>query len=798
MSAVKAFPVPSLIQGISQQSAQSVGQASAKNQENCINDLLLGSRARNGSTVRADWSGSRSGSFFHRIERSPTEDYLVVVMDGSLEIINLASGVKSTITGDIDSYLNVTGTPEDSFVAATIEDTTFLANKETIPAMASTTSTARENWAICHFKALNYYEKYTLNLVCDGITYTCSYQTVDGRDWTQEIQLKTEWVGGKFKEAIDSVIIPALDADGKTGFTVEQRGSALLIDGGTHPFSIYCTDGHSEQSFIAINDRVEKISDLPKYAWEGFQVAIGIEDEYISAADYWVEFKGDYQDGSWEEIVKPGTKTSLDATTMPHKLVNTGLDAFTVEAATWGDRLAGDGLLTAKDPHFVGRAIKDLQFVSTRLAIITEGSYDFSRDKNAYVFFPDTVQTILDTAPIGSTIANGKVTLVSKSVVMAERLQLWANKIQTHIDTSGEPLKEKSISNDKITSYEYDGEVHPLPVGMTSLVFGTSRGLWCSVTEVIFRPGGTPIGEIRINSHCPKLIPGTLKDMQAGDASSMLLVRSSGDDIGLFLYQWYNSGEQRVQSAWNQWTFPNVTKVVWAGMCGSKVYLLLDWASTYSLEVVETEYEGDETGQTPLRSDHRVDESKVTSEGSGYRVLTLPYGVASAQRSNFVAYERVTDAGTGEQRGRLLDLEWQSDTVVHVKSDIALVRFNFGAKVIARRDPHRLYISDPKRGTMLMESVKVADLTVSHNNAGYYRLEVTAGGSVVSDDEFLPREPFDPQDINNQIAIEESGEERFRIGYDTEEFTMSLVNDTILPSSWEALKYHYIPTVRTS
>ena len=129
-----------MIQGISQQSEITRPGSSASDQQNNVNDTTLGSRARNGTKLIQDYTGSISGSFTHRIQRSEEEDYLVIITPAEdLIVINLYDGTECTVTGDISDYLAHLGTTKDTFIAATVEDTTFIGNKEVVPAMDATT-----------------------------------------------------------------------------------------------------------------------------------------------------------------------------------------------------------------------------------------------------------------------------------------------------------------------------------------------------------------------------------------------------------------------------------------------------------------------------------------------------------------------------------------------------------------------------------------------------------------------------------------------------------------------------------
>ncbi|CAE7910263.1 unnamed protein product, partial [Symbiodinium necroappetens] len=258
-----------------------------------------------------------------------------------------------------------------------------------------------------------------------------------------------------------------------------------------------------------------------------------------------------------------------------------------------------------------------------------------------------------------------------------------------------------------------------------------------------------------------------------------------------YIYQWFNNGPDRVQSAWNKWTFPSTTRALWMGMQGSKVYLMVSWGSTYSLEVIDTEYEGDEDLGIPLRADHRVNEDYISATGEGYVDVTLPYEVPEAKRDNFVSYYRVNDDGTGEQRGQLLETEWQSSTVIRVYTDVASPRLWVGSKIKSYRELPKVYITDQQGAAVLMDGLSIASLKVSHTNSTAYKVQVFVVGDeeVTAESEFSARISGDPEVVNNRVPVESSGEFDIRVGYGTEECRIRLLNDTIYPSSWDSLRY---------
>ena len=73
--------------------------------------------------------------------------------------------------------------------------------------------------------------------------------------------------------------------------------------------------------------------------------------------------------GYYEETLSPALSTGLDNSTMPHELVNTGVNAFTFQRVTWEPRAVGDDE-TNDHPSFVGNKITQSFFHNNRLGFL--------------------------------------------------------------------------------------------------------------------------------------------------------------------------------------------------------------------------------------------------------------------------------------------------------------------------------------------------------------------------------------------------------------------------------------------
>lgn len=787
--------VSSLIQGISQQSESSRGSGSAKDQENCLNDVLDGAVARMGTSVLTSIDSNYSDPFVHEITRSDGERYIVIVESGTIRIFNKATGVESILTGSIASYLAHTGPARKAFQMVTVGDTTFLLNRQKVTAMAGTLSTARPNRAVAYVRAGGYKVTYTLRIEVGSNVYTASFQTVDNSSSGNSEFITTDYIAEQIEDELDSTTFPAMAGAGDTGFSVVRLGSTLIINrSNSGSYEVETSDGVGDSHFISFRDNVRKLTDLPTKCQSGYQVSVS-DNGAQESSKFYLRYTGPSGTGRWEEVVAPSTPTTISASTMPQVLTNTGLDAFSVGAGTWGLRLAGDGILTAKDPSFIGKTINSMEFIGGRLAMVSEYSAILSRSRNAFVFFPDTVQTNLDTAPVDYDVSNGSSTAISFTTAASRKLQFWGDKQQTYLESGQDPIRENTTEVLPMANYEFDGEAAPKEIGLASVLFGTKVGRHAKMTEVFFR-NGVPEGQIVTTAHVPKLMKGSIKHISPGEGMGAAFVLTSDEDDRAWLYQWFNQGTDRVQSAWNPWKFVAPSKVLWASIEGNVGWFLFKWPTGCTLEQVTMDRYGDEPVEYfPMRLDHRLSEADA-SYGAGTWTLNLPYQVPPEKRSQFRLVER-TDVTDVSQRGRSKVFTWtDNDTITF--SGAADLEFYFGCIPVARRKASRFLVRDQRTDEpVLHDKLLVKKVHVQHENTTEYDIEVTAFGGTPVVSTFYARQAGDPLLLNNQVPVR-NGTHSASVGEATEDVEIELVNRTIFPSTWTGMKYDYDITLRVA
>lgn len=784
----------SLIQGISQQAENARGTASCAHQENCLNEVLDGVVSRMGTRVVADYDWALNDPFVYEINRATDERYLVLIDGGGLRIINRDTGEPCTIAGSIGGYLNHSGSSRKTFKAATIGDTTFLLNREVVVEIGEDKSPSRDNMGCIYFRAGGYKVTYTVTVTVGTSSYTASHETPDNSSAGNAAYITTDHLAEQFRLAFVNTILPAMASSGHTGFTIERYGSTLVLEGPTNKaFTLVTSDGVGETHMKGFLDQVESIADLPRRSKPGYVVSVsppGGSEE----ARYWLKYDGTSAQGKWVEVVAPDTVLGVDAATMPHVLVNTGLNTFEVSPGTWGERLSGDGNRTSPDPSFVGYPIRDLQFLSGRLAAVTEYTAVLSRARNAYVWFPDTAQTTLDTAPIDYDVSNGSATSIEYAVAVAGRLQFWGQEQQTYLDSGQDAIKESTTEVLPLANYEFDGEVPPKPIGLSALIFSTAVGAWSRITELLIQRSAVQ-GEIVITDHVPKLVSGSVRVLGAGEAARKTFVLSSGAPKTAYLYQWYNQGQDRVQSAWNPWTFPACVSVLWVGVRGGEATFLFDWGTKTTLESCRLDSIGDEVGQAfPLRLDHRVTEDYGTFQDDHWEVH-LPYTVQAEARGLFKCFERTDSPEDDLQRGREVPIEWVSSETMKVLSDNSKLEFFIGVVPVARRVSSRFFARDRNDQPIIHDRLLLRRVAVSHERTVQYDIVVRTWGDEEAVDTYVGRVLGDPTVTNDDVPVK-TGSHDAPVNEETENVEIELRNTTPYPCIWTAMKFTYELTER--
>ncbi|WP_269929944.1 phage nozzle protein [Aminobacter sp. HY435] len=776
-------PVPNLIQGVSQQAAQQRRDTQCEDQLDCFNSVADGAGARPCAEVVKVWpSRVLTGAFFTEIIRGE-ENYAIGVYNAAPFGINLDTGVDAAITGsNADGYLDASAlSPRDQFRAQVVEDTTFIINRDVAPIMDPAIVSPAVQPAALVFCRSGAYDTFYQVKLSGPAALTASYTTPSGSSdaWEQANSL-----------AIANDL--RADINGNSGYLAVQSGSSFKVSRGDNAdFDIETVDGNGDEYLYGFKDRVTAYSKLPARGFDGFTIAVQGESR-TAVDDFYVRFTGPSATGTWMEIVQPGIKTTLKKTTMPHTFTLTGPNAFTYGSRDWSTRIAGDEK-SAKDPSFVGKKIRDVFYHQNRLGLLYSGGAVWSKSRFPFTYFPDTVQTVLATAPVDiALVAAGTSRGAAEmdfAVQIDESLFLWATRAQFRVSSGQDPFKQDTVEAPPSTAYEYSTGCNPLALG-SYLYFPTDVGPYATMRSVRFQTG-KPGGDILVTAHVSKYIPSGVRWLAGSDTHGCVFVVSDGEPDAIFLYNLLVQQDEFLQSAWNKWRIPG-GPILWASLRNNELRILQqrpEGVALLKFNLTPKVVDPVAGAKYATRLDMRVSEAQVTGlaymAGTNTTAFVLPYKPTGPDLRVIVR----EDKPGGYSRGREFKVTDVTNYTVTVEGNLTGYKFYAGQRISARRLDSRFYVRNEK-GILDADRLTVNTYTVEFADTGYTRIEVATPNKPTRSYGWegrtagLPGSDLGPPVIGTDKLTASVSEL-------AENAEITLVNDSFLPSHWQSASYDY-------
>lgn len=802
--------VANLVQGVSQQAEQQRRDTQCEAQWDCFNSPSEGAQARPCSEVVKVWLGrDLTGAYFSEIVRD-AENYLTGVHDAAMFSINLDSGAEGTISGNTnaDGYLSLPAgvSPKDAFRSVVVEDTTFLLNRYVKPDMDHGVKSApRYPEALLFCRAGGPDIGFTVTITGkNGNTSNAlsQYETPSSNNNSSYVRGSTLWVldhlvsgGSQGAGAQSGYPDPAPALNGQNGYTVTRSGSVAKVTRADHgDFDITTTDGNGDDYLYAFKEVAQKFSRLPAHGFDGMVLEVKADDR-AKGSGYFVKFEGPTATGAWGEVVAPNTETTLQKSLMPHTMVNQGLDTFAYSSKDWSTRICGDGIETAKDPGFVGKFCRDIAYHENRLLVLYTGGAVWSKSRFPYTYFPDTAQAALAEAPVDVTLVPGQTTRGASEMDFAvqidESLFLWSPKAQFRVTSGQDNFKQDSVAANPSTAYLYSRVCDPLAVGQF-LYFPADVGPHSSLRSVQFYQGKAN-GDITVTNHVQDYLASGIRYLTASDTLGVMFLVSDNDPTVLYVYNFLFSKDEYLQSAWNKWRIPG-GNILWASINDNELRVLQQRAEGLALlkfNLTPKAVDPIAGAEYATRLDVRVDETQVSSAsynaGDNTYSFTLPYAPADGSPELRVITRESKDGGYS--RGREFPVVSVVGRVATVTGDLTGYKFYAGHRIRSERTESRFFIRN-QDGIVPTDRLTIADFTVQFAQTGYTRIEVAFPNKDTKSYAWEARTKGLPE---SQAGTPTNGTGSLTAPVKelAENATITLVNDSFLPSKWQSASYQY-------
>jgi hypothetical protein len=619
--------IPNLINGVSQQPPSLRLATQAELQENALSSVVTGLSKRPSSEHIADLGtiANLDKAFIHTIRRDENEFYSMVVdTAGTIRVFD-KDGVSKTVTNNAASYLTGLTDPSLELAAVSIADVTFIVNKNTVVAQGTTTSPTRNPEALVYVRQADYASTYRLKLTKGVSTSTVEFATKSstqastGDTQNAERGASTDLIAENLNTFSGTSVNTSYyenitNASAVTGLTLTRYGSVIHIQStDSTNFQVEVGDSHGNEHLLVFKDETPDFKKLPVEGPNDFVIGVS-GDNQKAQDDYYVKFSN----GVWKETVESNVLIDLDASTLPHKLSKLPNGDFQFDEINYADRRVGNDD-TNPFPSFVDYTIADIFFHRNRLGLLADENVIFARAGEfvEFDFFRKSVLAIVDSDPIDVAVSSNKVSILKHAVPFNESLLLFSELTQFKV-TADPILTPETINVANTTEFEASLVAKPAQAGKY-VYFATKRGAWSGMWEYFVDTDTDVNDATETTAHVPEYLKGVITNIQASSNEDMLVTQAADDPTAIYVYRYYWSGREKLQSSWSRWVFDG--DVVGVSFNLSDIYVLIKRSNNLFLEKINLSVD-DATVYTTGNFSIHLDRRVMLETGG---LTTIPY-----------------------------------------------------------------------------------------------------------------------------------------------------------------------------
>jgi hypothetical protein len=746
--ALVSVPIDNLINGVSQQAHTQRLPSQCEIKENCLETVANGCGKRPPTVHQKVLDqinlGDDENVYCEFLDLGADGRFLVTIANSTLRVFDLSDGTEKTVSytaGTYGSYLTLQSPStlnQETFRLCHVGDYALLLNSSVATATLDVDEGPQitGDTFLVHVREGGYGTTYKIVVTLGSLTYTSSKTTSD----TSLSDIRTTNIAGDLRDGFS----PALPS---TVQVVRSHNESVLSftytppDGGPaySDFKVQISDSNGSSNMTIVRDTVQRFSDLPNVCPTLFNIVKVIGENASLSTPYYVQFVPDttsqsFGKGTWIECAHAdGTHSnSLNAEKMPHKLVRNSNGTFTLSTAAWGARTAGDtsrgsapfpSFITGTGAFAAGRAIDDIFVYKGRLGLISQDAVIFSRFDQVLELFPSTVTTLLDTGPIDFKVRSEHTPRLRSAIPYNGDLLLLADHDQFRVDGT-QLLTPKTPSADRVTSFTVSPTVKPMIVG-NSVYFPFSKGTYTGLNEFFIDAVNGTSDAADVTQHIPKYIPGDLYVITSSQSEDFLILGSKTDKSQLFVYKFYWSGDQKLQSSWSTWNCADADDIILGVKCyDTDLYLVTQRdAGGAHLEKLSL----DLGVLDPSSTFCTLLDRKLSSQG-----LTVSYDALSNLTTWTLPYQPPEDISIAVKvssgnyaLGQKIPVDSVDGFTVSCKNDLSSVAVWFGVPYAQWIRPSHPYPRTKDGNADTTGRFQLKRLHLRYEDCAYFRVEIT-------------------------------------------------------------------------
>lgn len=559
---------PAFFNGVSQQKPELILDSQCKDMVNCVPDLVVGLTKRPPVThiktfTYAAQPEMETSSIFHTYDRGEdNEEYIFMASDVATNPLRIfhRDGQEMTVTYDAATETEVKAYLMNSNLKGlTVQDRTWVFSKTASVGLDYTATTPIDvNYAKTAFYWLkrgsgDRYNPYNYAVYLNGVTYECNPNKPSSTDSDPATGFEDSNHAASYLQSI---------INGTAGFTASVIGSILKItrsDNADFTFSTW--DSWGNQASESWKGSVNKITDLPKdMPFDNVYVEIKGQ-ETSSLNSYYVKWAG----SSWQECLDPAADRGK-LTNMPIKVdrisLVAGVATFKADLIDWSLPIVGN-IENNGDPSFAPDAdgytssIQDMFFYKNRLGVASQDSVVLSETANYTNFYVTSAIDMVATDMIDITVATNQASKIYYAKPFNNSLYIFTKYAQYELINEG-AFGPATVSLSNASNYPMATSVEPVVVN-DSLYFVSTTDNRQQLREYI-KTDKLSVKGVDLNISTPTWMTEPIVSLVANGVLGYVLCCTNTNLI--YLYNYKEDGEKRIQSAWNKWEILNGLPVV--------------------------------------------------------------------------------------------------------------------------------------------------------------------------------------------------------------------------------------------
>ena len=208
-------------------------------------------------------------------------------------------------------------------------------------------------------------------------------------------------------------------------------------------------------------------------------------------------------------------------------------------------------------PTFVDQRITGMAFFKNRLVFMSGENVICSEAGQYFNFFASTMITFIDSDPIDLSCGSLRPIELRHHIQVPRGLVMFADNAQYILQTTTDAFSASTAEINLVSSYSQSPRIAPVDLGPT-LVFIEQAQTSTTVYEMLI---GTNIDSAKplvaeLSRTVPSFIPSDVKSVKATSSASTMAILSRREPDALYLFRFYNAGNERQFASWFKWKLP--------------------------------------------------------------------------------------------------------------------------------------------------------------------------------------------------------------------------------------------------